>query len=663
MPNRSGCLIALLVFIALANLAGLYLYIDAQSRFTQALAHNTEQLDRFESLLERLYVQPVSPQAPSSTVPSPSSVQATPAMQAPLTTGEPAAFANSEFRQVQAAYGGKRVTSTSTFSGNFNSIVQNESVTSEVWSLCNDDLARRNFMDPQKFQPLMAERWSVTPDGLIYEITLRKGMMWHPFTDPVTKADVPAKEVTSDDFVFYWDTLRNPDVQCEPQRVYLQLMKGIEATGRYTIRVTWKEPYSKSEEVTLGLSPLPRHYYRPDAATSDKEFAQQMNSGLRNQFIVGCGPFRFAEYKTNEFIRLERYEDYYGPKPYLKSLVMKVIPEPSIAFLELKKGGIDDLQLQPEQWVKEALPPLFHTVTPNIGTAIADSAAWDDLKQAGKLPSDAKLENYQYERSAAPWYYIGYNQRNPLFQDKATRQAFACMTNRPRIIKEVFYDLAKPVDGPFTWNCPYADPSIKPFDFNPARAKELLKSAGWADTDGDGILDKQINGKKTDLTFNLMIAQVSVNGRKISTILQADMAKVGIKLQVQPLEWAVMGQRLNKHEFDACLLGWTGTLEPDPFQIWHSSQADITDTSNHIGYKNKHVDELIDQGRRTVDKAKRTVIYREFFRVIQEDQPYTFLVSPTALLTQSARFRNARVYGLGMDGEHLQWLPLRLQGE
>lgn len=649
MPNRSGCLTTLLIFIALLNLAGLYLMIDSQSRFTQALAINTEQLNRLENKLDRLCELPKGTPSPTETASA--SEGASPTLDN---------FANSEFRQPQAEYGGRRVSSTSTFSGNFNAIVQNESSTSDVWGLCNDQLADRNLMRPQEFQPVLAESWNVSPDGLIYDIKLRKGVTWHPFTDPVSKKVVAAKEVTADDFVFFWETINNPDVPCEPQRVYFQSLKSIKATGSHSLRITWKEPYSKSEEISLTLSPLPRHYYRPNLATTDKEFAEEMKSGARNQFVVGCGPFRFAEYKPNESLRLERYEDYYGPKPYVKSLLMKVIPEPSVAFLELKKGGIDEMALQPEQWVKEAVMPEFYTVTPDIATAIADSAAWDIRKQKGE--TKAPVEKYQYERSASPWYYIGYNLRKPIFQDKLTRQALSCLTDRQRILTEVFYNLGTIVDGPFTSNSPYADSTVKPFDFAPSRAATLLKDAGWADTDHDGILERTSNGKVLKLSFNLMVPQASPTMRKVTSIVQADLRKAGIDMQIKPLEWSVFVQRLDEQSFDSCILGWTGTLEPDPFQIWHGSQADIKKSSNHIGFKNKRTDELIELGRRTIDKKQRTEYYREFYRIIQEEQPYTFLIAPTALRAQSVKFRNAQVYTLGMDTDHLQWIPQQLQG-
>lgn len=667
MPNRSGCLVALLVFLAVTNVIGLYLFIDSQSRFTQTLARNTEQLQRLDAKLEKLASLPSAPaHTNAGQASTPTATTQTATTQGGTATPAAAPFANSEFRQPQAESGGTRVTVEQTFSGNFNYIVQNESVTGTVWDMCVDQIAERNLMRPEEFQPVLAERWSVSGDGLVYDIMLKKGALWHPYVDPVTKKEVAAKEVTAEDFVFYWQTLNNPDIPCDPLRVYFSLMKSIEAVGPYQLRVTWKEPYSKAQEITLGLMPLPKHYYRPDPSWTDKEFAEQFKAGVRNQFVVGCGAFRFAEFKPNEFIRFDRFEDYYGPKPYLKSMVMKVIPEQSVAFLELKKGAVDELGLVPEQWVKETPEPLFHTVTPDIKTAIADSLAWDEKKQAGTTGSTSKLEKYQYNKAATAWTYIGYNLRKPVFADKATRQALAHLTDRQRIIKEVSYNLAVTVDGPFTPNCPYADPSVKPYEFDPAKAAALLKSAGWADTDGDGILDKEAGGQRIKLSYSLILPQTSVNGRKIASILQSDLRKAGVELQVQPLEWSVMIQRLEKHNFDACFLGWTGVLEPDPYQVWHSSQADIEESSNHVGFKNKRADELIEQGRRTIDVAKRTEIYREFYRILHDEQPYTFLIAPTSLLAQDAKFRNARVYPLGMStpiAERLQWLPLRQQGQ
>lgn len=647
MGNKQGCLLGMLFVLVLVNIVGLYFIIDSNSRFTQAMAQNTVQLGRLEAKLEKMRIMPGVASAGSG---------------AAVSGAGAVGFANAEYRQPQADFGGRRVMSVSSFSGNLNYIVRNESTTANVWSICHDDLATRNLMRPEEFEPEMAERWEQSEDGLSYKIYLRKGILWHPYKDPVTGEDVPAKELTSDDFIFFWETINNKDVPCDPLRSYYQQISSFKKLDRYSFEVVWKEPYFKALEMTLGITALPRHYYRPDPKWTDKEFAQHMKTSARNQFMIGCGPYRLVRWHKGKQMVFERFEDYYGPRPYQDELMIKVVPEKSIALVEMKKGSIDEMGLSPEQWRKETIGAEFKVVTPDINTAIIDSASWDEKKQAGELPQDYRFEKFQYFKSAMPWFYISYNLKNDILADKRVRQSLTMLTDRKRILRDVYFDLGKIINGPFMPNTPYVDPDIKPFDFDPAKAKALLAEAGWKDTDGDGILDKDLNGdgKRVKLSYTVIIANVSANARKMTSIIQADMKKAGIDMQVQPLEWSVMLDRINQKSFDAVTLGWTGVLESDPYQVWHSSQAKIKNSSNHISFANAEADKLIEQGRRTLDLKKRTEIFRKFYRLIHEQQPYTFMIAPVSLVAQSKRFNNSRVYKLGMDSD-LQWVPAKLQ--
>ncbi len=662
MGNKQGCLISLFFVLVITNLVGLYYIIDSHSRFTQAMAQNTEQLASLQGELNRLASGGRMAVRGGDVASSQGGADTDKVADGGNGQGAFAGFANSEFRQPQAEFGGRKAFNVQTFSGNLNSIVRNEATTSYVWSICNDDLAVRNKMRPLEFEPQLAQSWEISEDGLTYTIHLRRGVMWHPFVDPVTKKKIPAKEMTSDDYLFYWETVQNKDLPLDHIRVYFKDVKELTVIDRYTFRVIWANPYFKSLEMTLGLTALPRHYYRPDPGWDDKEYAAQMRTSVRNQFVIGNGPYRFVEWKKGEGIRFVRFKDYYGPRPYSDEIILREIPDPSVALVELKKGGIDQLGLSPEQWVKESKEPEFKVVTPEIKTAVEDSLKWSELKESGKTPDDYRFEKYQYETASMAWYYIGYNLKNKLFADKRVRQALTMLTDRERILKDVYYGFGKIMAGPFTPNSPYCDPEVKPFAFDPQKAKELLVEAGWTDTDKDGILEKDLDGdgKAENFSYSLMIASTSENARKFSAIIQADMKKAGIDMKIQPLEWSVMIERLNGRAYDACTLGWTGTLESDPYQIWHGSQADLKESSNHVSFKNAEADKLIELGRKTLDPQKRTEIFRGFYRIVHEEQPYTFLLAPVSLRTQSKRFNNSRVYTLGMD-DSFEWVAKALQ--
>ena len=219
MGDRSGCMIIILFLILLSNIVGFYLFIDSNSRYTVAVAENTEELNYLATNLEKLKNEVATIQV----------AQATPeSSQRPTQNSRFKNFANSEFRPKNAVSGGTITQAISSFSGNLNSLVRSEATTSKIESTCNDTLAVRNLMNPEEFEPKLAEYWKISNDGLTYIIKIKEGVTWHPYTDPVTKKKVGAKEVTADDFIFYWETINNQEVPCDPIRTYFKLVDTIE---------------------------------------------------------------------------------------------------------------------------------------------------------------------------------------------------------------------------------------------------------------------------------------------------------------------------------------------------------------------------------------------------------------------------------------------------
>lgn len=640
MPTRSFFVPVMLILIFMLIGLGLYFTLDAYSRLTMAIAQNTDMLQRLSdnSGSQNFF-------APNNNAQNNQTANA-----------EKINIANAEYFPWHAKRGGTRFSALPSFSGNFNTLIRSEASTSLIWDICSDRLALRNLNNIMEWEPQLAESWEKSADGLTYIIKLRKNATWHHYTDPVTKAKIPAKPVTADDFVFFWECLQNPDIPCESLRNYYNMLKSVEKIDDHTFRVTWSEPYSFSEIYTLNMTPLPRHYYRPDPQMTDKEFADYLKTTARNMYIVGCGAYRFASFKPNDSLTLELYENYYGLKPPMNKIVYRIIPEPNVQLVEFEKGALSDLLLQPEQWVKETPSPRYYTVTPEIKTASVDAFNWNVLKEKNETPANYQWEKFQYTGQVTIWTYIGYNLAEPLFQDKRVRQALAMLTDRERILREVHLGFGNLTNGPFVNASPYADLTMKPMPFSPNDAKKLLSEAGWRDVDGDGILEKEIDGQLRKFTFTLLYNNTSPSRRKIATILQAELKKAGIDMQINPLDWSVIIQKVEEKAFSAVVMGWQGPLEPDPYQIWHSSQAKLSGSSNHINFINPEADKLIEAGRKEMDKEKRLKIYHEFYRLIADEQPYTFLTSSVFLIAQKKELRNVQIYKLGMY-EYFQWLP------
>ncbi|MCD7895431.1 MAG: peptide-binding protein [Planctomycetaceae bacterium] len=682
---------AFAVFVSLLNLAivavALYFTIDTldQSRLQSARTETSlnklsESLDR---LGERLQAMPAAPASagPGASPGTAAAPTGTASSVAAATASGPAAastanalsvatgaagnngvvFANDEFRDPDAVEGGSHISRVQNLPGNLNSLVNNDSAVTAIQNYLVGTLAERNLDDLTRYEPEMAESWEVSEDGLVYTIRLRKNIMWQPYTDPVTKQPVAAKPVTARDFLFYWETIQNEEVPCEPMRVYYHDLDRIEVVDDYTFKVIWKQPYSMSEAFTLGLSPLPEHYYRPDPNWDDSRFADEFVSSPRNQWIVGTGPYKLVKWDKNREVVLERDDAYYGRRPFIATRILRLIPDNSTSFLEFKNGALDFYGLQPAQWHNETPEPDFQLVTPNIETANADSIEWDRRKKAGDVPDGYRFEKYQYKSSA--WSYIGYNMNRPLFADRDVRVALTHLVDRERILDEVYLGLGEIISGPFIPHSPYYNHDVKPLPFDIARASEILAAAGWEDTDGDGILDKDYDnsGTRKPFRFTFMIPSSSTTSRRIAAIVEQDMIKAKIKVDIRQVEWSVYTQLLDEREYDVCCLGWTGGVEGDPYQVWHGSGVNRPRSSNHVGYNSPEANRLIEEGRRTLDKPTRYKIYNRLHEVIAHDQPYTFLVAQTAVLAQSKKFRNAIVYKGGQMSSALQWIPRELQ--
>ena len=227
-------------------------------------------------------------------------------------------------------------------------------------------------------------------------------------------------------------------------------------------------------------------------------------------------------------------------------------------------------------------------------------------------------------RNRGYYSYIGYNLRRPLFQDVRVRRALGMAVDVNSIIQYVLYGQGKRATGPYFSNTPFNDPSVKPLPYDPAAALALLAEAGWH-KNARGLLEK--DGQV--LRFTLVTNNGNPQRKAIMTIAQEGWRKLGIDCTIQAFEWTVfLEDFVSKDNFDAVVLAWVGgDINPDKYQIWHSSQSHPYEL-NHVGYKNARVDELILQIREEYDFDTQVKLAREVHRLIAADQPYTFLYEP-----------------------------------
>ena len=601
MGGQSTFVKVFLVLIAVILCAGFYLTIDAVSVMKVSVERLDTDLSSIRGELADLRRR-VSEGAPTVAARKDGGV-----------------FANMALRDPAAIEGDAIVSATSSETPNMNYIINNEGQVGGLWGYAFDSCAARNYAEPDRFEPQLATHWEISDDKKVYTIHLRKGVLWHDFTDPVTGEEYKDVEVTADDFKFYFDVVMNPKIPCDPIRTYLEDFDHIEVVDRYTFKVYWKKRYFLSKEWSLGLAPLPRHFYRFDPDDPDKGFTENHE---RNRMIVGCGPWIFDEWVKGSHITLRRNEKYYGPKPFLKRRVLKIVQEPNARLQALRKGELDTIGLLPGQWADQTNDARFQE-------------HYEKIKYSGRF-----------------YNYIGYNMQRDLFKDRRVRLALTHLCDRERIRDEVYRGLARIQTGNFWIESPYYDHAIEPWPFDIEKAKGFLAEAGWRDTDDDGVLDK--DGKKFEFVFSVITQPPTY--LRIAEIMAEDCKKAGIKVTINPYEWSVYLKRIEEQNFDVVSLGWGMGYESDPYQLWHSSQVGKPRTSNHCSFANEEADRIIEEGRREFDLEKRIALYRRFHRIVHEEQPYTFLMAPDTLTTIDRRFRNVKVHPLGLYTDAF-WVP------
>jgi peptide/nickel transport system substrate-binding protein len=504
-------------------------------------------------------------------------------------------------------------------------------------------LAQRRYSDPDQWEPVLAESWEFDKDKLEYTIHLRKGVKWHPMALPSGKA-LPSKEFTARDVKFTFDCILNQNVEAAHLRSYYEDPDATEESEKYkikvsvvddyTVKIRWSKPYFLSDDYSLDILMAPRHVFSVDEQGEpisfdfgSKEFADGFNNHWANTKMCGTGPLRFKEWKKQDSVQLERNPDYWGA-PYAFSRVLDRCITNNNTALQLVLQNELDWSGIPEK---------------------------DQFLQA-KDNSNVKADKVILETYAYPAYrYIGYNEAQPYFKDKRVRWALAHAIPVEQIIEKVYYGLADRLTGPFLPGSSSYDDSLEPIPFDLAKARELLDAAGWKDSDGDGVRDQEIDGKRVPFEFDLIIYSDSAQFLTIAEIMKENCRQIGIKVHVTPTKWALMLQKLRKKEFDACILGWALSWKSDPFQIFHSSQADVPESSNSIGYKNPEVDKLIETLRVTMEPEEQAKLLQQIHRIVYDDQPYTFLFRDKATAGRDARLQNVDFFKIRPCVDSRQW--------
>ncbi len=444
----------------------------------------------------------------------------------------------------------------------------------------------------------LAESWDVSSEGRVITFHLRRGVRWHDGV-PFTAADV----------LYTYQVTIDPRTPTAYAGDFLKVKKA-EVIDDYTFRATYDKPFAPAL-MSWSIGILPKHLLAGEDIT---------RSAL-GRHPVGTGPYKFKEWVGGQKIVLVSNRDYFEGRPYIDGYILRIIPDSATMFLELRAGGIDRMGLSPLQYKRQTENNLF------------------------------KKNYHKYRYLSNSYTYLGYNLKNPLFADKRVRQAIACAINRQEIIDGIILGLGKIATGPFKPGTWVYNPKVRDYPYSPQKAKALLAEAGWQDRNGDGILDKE--GRPFE--FEIITNQGNDVRAKTAEIIQQRLAEVGIKVKLRVIEWAAfVNDFINKRKFDATLLGWTIPLDPDIYDVWHSSKTGPEEL-NFISYKNSEVDSLIEKARGTFDQSLRKRYYDRIQEILADEQPYLFLYVPDALPIISSRFRGVEVAPLGIGYNFIKW--------
>ncbi len=418
--------------------------------------------------------------------------------------------------------------------------------------------------------PDLAKSYSFAKEGKEILIDLRKNVYWHD-----------GAVFSADDVIFTFNLLRKKEIGY-PYFSDIEPIKNISKINSHKIKITYKYPFAPALTY-LTFKILPSHLLK-NYLNNPKKF----KTCDFNFSPIGTGPYKFVKMISPQKIILEHFADYFRGKPKIERYIAVLNPDALINPLKLIKEEVDLAEIEPD------------LVEPFLKNK--------DFRR--------KIRVFTYMKNS--FTYLGFNLNYHIFQSKNIRQALTYGLNRKAIVKNILRNRGTICSSPILLSF-WKNDKVKNYFYQPQLAKEILQKEGWRDNDNDGILEKN----DEEFVITILTNSESLLRKNIALAIKHDWENLGIKVKLEFMEYGIFLERLTKRNFQAVISGFLLDLDPNQYDIWHSSGS-----LNYFGYKNPIVDKLLEKGKTTLDKIGRKKLYDRFQEIILSDLPVIFLISP-----------------------------------
>jgi peptide/nickel transport system substrate-binding protein len=497
-----------------------------------------------------------------------------------------------------------------------------EGAVSELLYLSLVDFSWNKELGELEAHPSLAEKWMWASDSASITFYLREGLTWSDGI-PLTADDVVFSLVAYSDpgvnsklFGTFEDLYSDPDGRIDEEKTFV-------VKSSLEFKINFK-PGSAPRLVDISHPVIPKHIYdqidRKDFETAEANFSPVSN-----------GPFMLKKWDRNQSITLKANENSFLYNPgNIDELVFKIIPDYTSRLNQLKKGEIDFMELITAEDVSD-LKERDNLNILTIDGREYDYIAWNNID----------IDTYHKSGRIVP---------NKLFGKREVRIALTYAINRQEILEEYLYNYGSiattPVSPIFT---SFYNPYIKPYTYNPAKAKKILTNEGWIDSNNNGIIDK--NG--VEFEFTLYVPGGNPLRNYAATIVQNNLKAIGIEMKFETLEIGAFIDNLGGKKMNAWMAAWYIIVPIELNVLWNS---DLQSTQlNFVSYQNKAIDNIMEQLNKNLPGEIQKELYYQFQEIIHQDNPETFMYWTSNIIGINKKINNINISPLGAITHCWEW--------